>query len=436
MRSPHVTGVRPVFGTVCYLALALPAAVYSQDCKGHLSEDEIVGGVACPDGSAATVIPSDRELPPARPAQPLEEVSAPGVPYNEDMFAGLETVSETGSGSTFSVIWTGPGNHRDYLAVAAPDDPGNRQLSYAYVEQGSPLQLTAPDEPGDYEVRYIQQQSRIILAREPITVLPVMATLKLAREVNSGSIVDVAWSGPANSRDYLAIAAPDDPGGRQLSYTYVEQGSPLQLKAPDEPGDYEVRYIQQQSRIILAREPITVLPVVATLQYASEVTSGSIVDVAWSGPANPRDYLAIAAPDDPGARQHSYAYVEQGSPLQLTVPDEPGVYEVRYIQRQSRIILARQPIIVLPVTATLHAVRVVNPGSTFDVTWTGPANSRDYLAIAEAGDPGNQQLTYAYVEKGSPLQLTAPNEPGDYEVRYIQRQSRNILTRQAIEVRD
>jgi Ca-activated chloride channel family protein len=438
MRSPRVTDVRPVFGAVCYLALALPAAIYSQDCQGPLLDDEIVGGVACPDGSAATVIPSDRELPPARPARPLEEVSAepPDVPYNEDTFAGLETVSEAGSGSTFSVVWTGPGNHRDYLAVAAPDDPGNRQLTYAYVELGSPLQLTAPDEPGDYEVRYVQRQSRVILARQPITVLPVAATLQLASEVNSGSIVDVGWSGPANHRDYLAIAVPDDPGNRQLSYAYVERGSPLALTAPDEPGDYEVRYIQRQSRVILAREPITVLPVVAALEHPSEMGSGSIIEVAWSGPANPRDYLAIAAPDDPGGRQHNYAYVERGSPLALTAPDEPGDYEVRYIQRQSRIILARQPIIVLPVTATIQAARVVNTGSPFDVTWTGPANSRDYLAIAEAGDPGNRQLTYAYVEKGSPLALTAPDEPGNYEVRYIQRQSRNILARYPIEVRD
>ena len=523
---PRVTSVRLEFGAVCYLALALPAAVYSQDCRGPLSDDEIVGGVACPDGSAATVIPSDRELPPLRPARPLEEITPdrPRVPYNEDRFASLETVSEAGSGSTFSVIWTGPANSRDYLAVAAPDDPGGRQLtyayveqgsplaltapdepgdyeiryiqqqsrnilarkpitvlpvaatlklasevnsgsivdvawsgpansrdylaiaapddpggrqhSYAYVEQGSPLQLTAPDEPGAYEVRYIQQQSRMILAREPITVLPVVATLQLAREVNSGSIVDVAWSGPASSRDYLAIAAPDDPGGRQYNYAYVEQGSPLQLTAPDEPGDYEVRYIQQQSRIILAREPITVLPVVATLRIASDVNSGGIVDVAWSGPANSRDYLAIAAPDDPGGRQYNYAYVEQGSPLQLTAPDEPGVYEVRYIQGQSRLILARHSIIVLPVTASIQAARVVKPGSTFDVTWTGPSNTRDYLAIAEAGVPGGQQLTYAYVERGSPLELRAPEEPGDYEVRYIQRQSRNILARHAIEVRD
>ena len=398
----------------------------------------MAGGVACPDGSAATVIPSDRELPPDRPAQPFEVIAPdhPGVPYNEDTFASLETVAEAGSGSTFNVIWSGPANSRDYLAIAAPDDPGGRQLTYAYVEQGSPLQLTAPDEPGVYEVRYIQQQSRTVLAREPITVLPVVATLQHASDVNSGSIIDVTWSGPANPRDYLAIAAPDDPGARQLTYAYVEEGSPLQLTAPDAPGEYEVRYIQRQSRIILARQPITVLPVVATLQHTSDVNSGSTIDVAWSGPANSRDYLAIAAPDDPGGRQHNYAYVEQGSPLQLTAPDEPGDYEIRYIQRQSRTILARQPIIVLPVTATLQAARVVNPGSTIDVTWTGPANSRDYLAIAEAGDPGNQPLTYAYVEKGSPLELRAPEEPGDYEVRYIQRQSRNILARQAIEVRD
>ena len=82
------------------------------------------------------------------------------------------------------------------------------------------------------------------------------ATLDAAPRAPSGSELEVRWTGPDNASDYVAIAASGSPGGQQLSYTRTNQGSPLTLRVPDEPGQYELRYIQNQSRTILVSQPL------------------------------------------------------------------------------------------------------------------------------------------------------------------------------------
>jgi hypothetical protein len=176
------------------------------------------------------------------------------------------------------------------------------------------------------------------------------------------------------------------------------------------------------------------MPASATLAAAGTVNSGSSFAVTWTGPNNPSDYIAIAEPGSTGNEYRNYTYVQQGSPLTLIAPDEPGRYEVRYIQHQSRTILVALPIDVLPVNAVLQVPATAKAGERFDVTWTGPANASDYLAIGTVGGSGSDYENYAYVEQGSPLQLVAPAQAGTYEVRYEQRQSRTVLARQAIRI--
>jgi Ca-activated chloride channel family protein len=262
------------------------------------------------------------------------------------------------------------------------------------------------------------------------------ASLEGPVEVGSGSAFFVTWSGPDNASDYIAIAEPAMPAQQYEQYTYTSRGSPLQLTAPDKPGDYEIRYIDHRSRGILAQRPIAVAAAAATLQYAQAVGSGSAFEVNWSGPGNHSDYIAIALPGTPGGDYHDYSYVQQGSPLKLTAPDEPGNYEIRYVQRQSRTILSGRPITILAVSASIVTATTVKAGSQFEVTWTGPGNRSDYVTVALPGTAGRDFLNYAYVQKGSPLQLTAPDKPGSYEVRYVQRQSATILARQAVRVLD
>ena len=73
-------------------------------------------------------------------------------------------------------------------------------------------------------------------------------------------------------------------------------------------------------------------------------------------------------------------------------------------------------------------------GGSFEVEWTGPAHSGDYVTIVPAGASDADYRSYSDVSAGSPAKLTAPKEPGDAEIRYVAAQGRKVLERRAIRV--
>jgi hypothetical protein len=105
---------------------------------------------------------------------------------------------------------------------------------------------------------------------------------------------------------------------------------------------------------------------------------------------------------------------------EATWPDpEPGTYEVRYTTDQGdNPTLASETITVVSVEYAVEAPDTVAAGADFQVEWTGPNGESDYITIVPAGAEPGQYGSYAYTSSGNPVTITAPDEPGNYEVRY------------------
>ena len=84
--------------------------------------------------------------------------------------ASLEAPSDTTAGVSFEVLWTGPNNPEDFIAIAKADAPADSYESRAYSRAGHPATLFTPGAPGTYEIRYVLAQSDSILAAIPISV--------------------------------------------------------------------------------------------------------------------------------------------------------------------------------------------------------------------------------------------------------------------------
>lgn len=263
-----------------------------------------------------------------------------------EVTASLEAPEEIGAGASFEVSWTGPDNDRDYVTVVPEGAAQGKYESYTYTNKGSPLELRASDEPGSYEVRYVMGQSKRILASSPITVKAAQASLDVSGDGMVEAPVEVSWTGPDNDRDYIAIAEVGAPEGKYLSYTYTKQGNPLTVKGPKTPGQYEVRYVMGQSKATLASAPLTIKPLGATLEAPSEAAPGASLEINWTGPNNPQDFIAVAKTDAAFNSYESRALSQAGSPAKLFAPSSPGEYEVRYVMARSRQILASVPITV------------------------------------------------------------------------------------------
>ncbi len=353
------------------------------------------------------------------------------------------TVSPTDpyAGSTVQVRFQGaPEAGRNWLAMAPADAGDSVYLDWAYVSGSSGEDtLTVPDEPGALEIRYhlvLPEGGTRVIGRSPVfTSLPVSAQLEAPNEVAAGSEFEVTWSGPDNSGDYLTVVPVGSAEGTWQSYSYTTRGSPAPLTAPIEPGEYEVRYVTGQAGATLASRLVVVSPVSASVSAPAEVAAGSEFEVTWSGPDNSGDYLTVV---EEGAREGaymSYQYTNRGSPAALTAPIDPGRYEVRYVSGQGSVTMASAPLVVSAVSASVSAPAEVDAGTSFQVGWTGPDNSGDYVTIVAEGAREGAYTSYFYTRRGSPSELRAPAEPGRYEVRYVTGQGGRTLASTTVVVR-
>ena len=73
-------------------------------------------------------------------------------------------------------------------------------------------------------------------------------------------------------------------------------------------------------------------------------------------------------------------------------------------------------------------------GASFKIQWNGPNNPRDFITIVKAGAPEKHYDAYAYTSAGNPAQLRAPEQAGDYEVRYLTGQTYATLASAKIAV--
>lgn len=352
----------------------------------------------------------------------------------EDVLAMVASAPTAGVGQPIEVTWDGPGGARDFITVAEPGSDGGAYVNYTYTREGSPLTVTAPSEPGTYELRYILDEGRTILAAQPITIEEVGASIDAPPSAPAGGTAEIGWQGPGGQRDFITIAEPGAAGGAYEAYTYVREGSPLTLAMPADPGDYEVRYILDEGRTILASVPFRVTEVTAELEVPPSATAGARLSVGWTGPGGDRDYVSIALPEQDDGAYKAYTYVREGSPLYLATPVEPGDYEIRYIQDTGRRALARVPISIEDVSAQLGAPDTVTAGGTLQVIWQGPAYQRDYVSIAERGADDGRYESYQYVSQGQTLTLEIPETPGSYELRYVLGAGPRVIARRNVDV--
>ena len=378
---------------------------------------------------------------------PLEVVEADEPAL--DTGVRIHAPDAAGAGATIEVRWEGPEADGDRIAIVAPGAPegdtGHSRRASSSVQGNESVSIQLPDALGPHELRYIDGESDATLARHEIELEPVEARVSAPAEIPAGSRFDVEWDGPVNRNDYIVIVpagAPEGTSGhsRRASSRVSDDGEPVRIQAPDAIGTYEVRYVVNQSDRVLASQEVTLTPVEAHVSAPAESPAGSQFDVEWDGPVNRNDYIVIVpagAPEGTSghSRRASSRVSDDGAPVRIQAPDALGTYEVRYVVNQSDRVLAAQEVTLTPVTATLDAPESVLPGSDFEVAWEGPVNRNDFIAIvrpdAPAGDSGDSRSASSRVSEG-PVTLTAPDEEGEYELRYVINDSDRTLAARSI----
>jgi Ca-activated chloride channel family protein len=233
----------------------------------------------------------------------------------------------------------------------------------------------------------------------------------------AGAIVTIAWSGDVDPRDFVTIVAADAPEGKYDAYAYAN-ASPVELWVPDDPGKYEVRLLAKDGPYATrARQALEVTAVSATITGPTSVTAGAKVAFEWTGPNQKQDFLTIVDAGAPERTYQAYVYAAKGSPAELLAPEQPGSYEVRYLTGQKYYTLGRHAFSVGGLAVTLEAPASVVEGAKIEVRVSGNGNPSDFLTIVRPDAAEKTYHAYAYAGDGATVRLTAPEEPGAWEIR-------------------
>ncbi|MEJ6388390.1 VWA domain-containing protein [Gymnodinialimonas ulvae] len=342
------------------------------------------------------------------------------------------------AGTTLDVGWTGPDNDLDYIGIGRVGADGNAQWeNFARTNRGNPVELLMPVEPGDYVIQYFVYEGRAPIAASAITLTDVEASITAPAMAQAGSTIEIVWTGPDNDLDFIGIGRADaDGNARWENFVRTNRGNPLDLLIPTEPGSYLIQYFLYQDRTPIATVPITVAATSATLTAPTTADAGSTIEIGWTGPDNPRDFIAIGRVGADGSQQwENFTRTSDGSPLDLLVPTEPGDYLIQYFLDQDRVSLAAVPLTVTAVEATLTVPQTAVAGSTIEVGWTGPAEDRDFIGIGIDGATGGGQWeNFTRVADGNPVDLLVPTTPGTYAIQYFLDQDRVSLVSETITV--
>ena len=348
--------------------------------------------------------------------------------------AELKAPDQANMDSTVEVEVVGEVDARAFVSIVAPDAAEGSYDSYEYTSKPR-LKIRTPGSAGDYEVRLLDAQSPYpTLARRPIRIVQPEASLQAPDEQPIGTAFSVEWAGPSQNREYITLVPADAADGNYAGYAYAEgdgKGT-VTLTTPTTPGDYELRYMTGSQNKVLARRPLRVGDIDASLTAPATVAMGASFKAGWTGPDNARNFLTVVAPDAATGAYDIYAYTDAPS-VTLVAPETPGEFEVRLVSADSTRVLARQAITVQEAQASVQAPASVEAGSTFQAGWTGPGNELDYLGVTEVGKP-EKYLEYTYTRRGNPLELRAPRTAGDYELHYLTGRSNQSLASQPLRV--
>lgn len=251
----------------------------------------------------------------------------------------------------------------------------------------------------------------------------------------TGQPITVTWQGEHHSSAYLTVVKPGDPPNHYTEWSYLRDGNPITLYMPPQPGSYELRLVHDDEGRVLARKPIEIKQAKASISAPASVDMGGKIPIQWQGPDFPKDYLTLVPV---GAADGEYgAYVEtvEGNPTSLPAPAEPGAYEIRYGLGRTNTVLARSAITVGAVAVELKAPTVAQVGSKIQIHWKGTDNPKDYITAVPADAPDSEWDNYVELSSGSPVDLLMPDQPGDYQLRYVSADGK-VLVRKPLNLTD
>ncbi|WP_111733187.1 vWA domain-containing protein [Roseovarius amoyensis] len=295
--------------------------------------------------------------------------------------------------------------------------------------------LTAAVERAARDLSYTDQPATVVLISDGLESCD-RDPCALARTLEQGGVrftAHVVGFGLGADQDDTSLACiAEETGG-----TYIQASNADELKAAMSSVSTAVAAAAPEPEPEPAAEPEPepqpALPEVAVTGPGTAV-GGSMVEVTWDPTIDEDDYITIVPMGADEGVFGPYQAVRSGVTVGLDAPAREGIYEIRYVHRDGNVTQGRDTLEITPPEVALDGPDKVLTGAEFALSWTPTINPRDYVTIVPAGAEPGSYLSYVAVRGNSEATLTAPPEPGLYELRYVLNVDQVTVASRSIEV--
>lgn len=342
-----------------------------------------------------------------------------------------------------TVIFSGANGVGEQYIIIAPvgaPDTAEPNLRDALGKENT-MSVIAPENPGTYEARFTvrgQDYRQVVCGRsKPFEVKAPEVSLEMPATVPASSPITVKYKAPVQNGDWIGWVKAGAADGDYVLYVRPSVDTDtVQLNAPAEPGDYEMRYANEGTYRPFARKAFKVEASSMSLEAPETAMAGTLVKIGWKAPELGHLYITIVDKGEGEGAYNRYKRLDGGeNPMDLQAPRKTGEMEIRINDEQQGKVLFRRPIKLTDMKATVKGPAEVATNAAISVQWTGPQGEGDYVTITKPDAENGAYLSYYEIlGAAATVDITAPEEAGDYELRYVTQESQ-VIARQPIKVK-
>ncbi|MGE4070370.1 MAG: VWA domain-containing protein [Lysobacterales bacterium] len=269
---------------------------------------------------------------------------------------------------------------------------------------------------------------------------PARASISAPDRAPIVTTISVTFEGPGDEGDFIGIYPADAADAGELDYAWIKDANPagtVELAMPAEQGRYELRYVSPlREPKVLERRPIEATPSAVSISGPAQAVAGSTIEIQASGPVSDSHWIGFAPV---GTAAGAYLQYERPQPdvsrYSLRTPALAGDYELRYVLNESESVAARQVIRILPAQASIEAPLEVKVGEMVKIRARGPVAQGNWIGFAPAGSEPGAYLAYDDIRgEDESYEIRAPEQPGDYELRFMAYTNDTALATRSIKV--
>ncbi|HZJ93415.1 MAG TPA: VWA domain-containing protein [Thiopseudomonas sp.] len=254
------------------------------------------------------------------------------------------------TGAAFDIAWNTTIHSNDFMTIVPAGADAGLRRNHIRTRDKNSGRLIAPAEPGLYEVRYVLEEGKKTIGKADIEVVEPEISISGPAIVRAETTVDITWSSTIHRQDFVTIVPVGSKESLRASYHHLRVGDKTtgRLKAPTEPGLYEIRYVLEEGKKMLASTSLEVVAADAPLDDGAGLSVpktaaiGETITITWSGGSDSTDQrISLARANQADFSWIAAQAVGAEKTIQLTMPDKAGFYEVRFLDIAGRELLGR-----------------------------------------------------------------------------------------------